>query len=304
MASVMLVNQEIGPLANELIRDPSKHLGHLVGCNLIYVLEDGWKGEKEFDFGRVSMKSHLAAVALDGRLREGEEVSCDNTEKLFLIEINKTLWQAMGQEPDADEMRSMSLYHLLCGCIVDDRGNLKVTQPDVRLFTEEIHVWGEKHPRIQALLRRLKSGSEGMGLLEDICLSAPEWHRAQAVADTLENPGRNAVSGRCEGLLEMEGGHAYLPLYWEVQNLGAGQRQRFYRAVAVHPQTFQEEAPGQEPELPFDKRFPTAGMLVLVGEDKEPYRVDPGHYRLLGPVEQVPQTCAMDLEALPVSVEA
>lgn len=299
MASVTLASAEISRYAHNLIDDPSKHLGHLSGYRLIFVKESGWKGKLEYRFGRVSMKSHLQAVALDGRLKDGVEVTCDNSEKLFLFEINQTIWNALASDPDGERLREQHLYHLMLHCLVDDNGLPKTQEPDIRLFTEEIHVWGDSLPRIQALLKRLKAqqSGAGAGLFADIQLDAKQAKTAQHVADRVSNPKRGFVDGTVPEFVTVGEGDAvehYLPTQWDVENLGAGVRQRFYHAVKVSLEAEDEPAP----ELPFDKRFVVPGMRVSQitwegsGKDLRSvttvFRVREAGFRLLLPIDRDP----------------
>lgn len=307
MASVKLDDGILRALAQGLIEDPDKHLGHLQGWPIVYVFESGWKGDKEFDFGRVSMKSHLAAVALQGKLKEGEEVTCDNTEKCFLIEINEDYWKLLDQvdKEGAADIREQCMYGLLCGCQVDEKGNPSTGKPDIRLFTEEISVYGEAHRNVQAIMKRVKgrqAGTEGGLPFNDILLSPTEKARAQWIADGIKNPAKTRdIDGTAPGLLELASGELMLPTYWgsaRIDNLAKDSA--FFHAVRVSPET-PEEAAGPAPELAFDKRFPVEGMrlkfsLTTDDEEKreqnrfETMRVREVGYRLLLPEVKVEQS--------------
>lgn len=201
MSIVKLDYATLGELARELISDPGKHLSHLQGVSIVPVFVSGWKGDKEFQFGRVSMKSHLAAAALQGMLREGEEVECDNTEKCFLVEVNLDLWRMIsspdsGFKPEETEARKrQGMYHLLLHCQVHPETQaLMTSQPDTRLFSEEVSVWGEDSLSLKAIMTRLKNRPAQDSLLQSLYLTGQEWIRAQAVAG-VEKPKRNLRLG-------------------------------------------------------------------------------------------------------------
>lgn len=304
MAHVKLSNLVLGQLGRDLISDPNKHLGHLSGWPIVYVFESGWKGDKETLFGRVSMKSHLQAVALRGLLVEGEAVTCDNTEKCFLIEVNEDFWHLIKDEPDVDLLREQQLYHLLCACVVDDKGNPSCVKPDVRLFTEEISVYGETNRSIEMLLKRLKgrrpTGADGSELpFNDIDLDAKQWKRAGWISDRLVNPKGRWLEGTAPGLLELPTGEKLIPTMADmVRRPGAEKPERYMRALLVSEET--EEEKTQAPELPFDSRWPSVGMRLRykavdgkrdVDEDTDAFplvRVREVDYRLFAPAELQP----------------
>jgi len=305
MATVRLDHTTLGALAYDLIKDPGLHLGHLQGVPMVFVFETGWKGEKEFLFGRVSMKSHLAAVALRGLLREGEAIECDNSEKCFLIEVNHELWIAIsnpdsGYKPEeAESKRRQGMYHLLLHCnIHPETQALMTSKPDTQLFSEEISVWGEDCIPLKAVLSRLKNRPSEAGLLQSLYLTPHEWTRAVAVAG-IERPKRGYKIGKGKDILVVGGGvapgatiseHASVfALLGEFQSDTSG---RFFQASRLKAW---ESVHGQ-PELPYDARFVVPGMQVETegvawddekGEDVEPTGgrwviVETG-YRLLEP---------------------
>lgn len=292
MSIVRLDYSILGALARDLISDPGKHLTHLQGVSIVPVFVSGWKGDKEFQFGRVSMKSHLAAVALQGMLREGEEIECDNSEKCFLIEVNLDLWRAIsnpdsGFKPEEAEARMrQGMYHLLLHCNVHpDTQALMTSQPDTRIFSEEVSVWGEDSLSLKAIMTRLKNRPAEDSLLQSLYLTPGEWTRAQAV-EGVEPPKRNFRLGKGKDVLCV-GGEAFLIFGTKTDEGG-----RFREAVRVAPW----EEVHALPELPFDTRFTVPGMQVETlgvswddpeGQDVEP---TPGRwvivetgYRLLEP---------------------
>lgn len=266
MSHVKLANLALGQIGRDLIADPGKHLGHLSGWPIVYVFEGGWKGDKETLFGRVSMKSHLAAVALRGLLVEGEEVTCDNTEKCFLIEVNEDFWNIIKDEADVDLLREQQMYHLLCACVVDDKGNPSCAKPDIKLFTEEVAVYGETNRSIEMLLKRLKerrpTGADGSELpFNDVELDAEQWKRAGWIADRLVNPKGRWLEGTAPGVLTLSSGETLIPTMADmVRRPGAEKPERYLRALLVSEET--EEEKTQAPELPFDSRWPSAGMRL------------------------------------------
>jgi len=298
MASVKLAYGILAPLALSLIKDPAMHLGHLQGVSLVFVMESGWKGDKEFLFGRVSLKSHLTAVALQGLLREGETIECDNTEKCFLVEVNEDLWNAIsnpdsGYKPEeAEAKRLQGMYHLLLHCQVHPETQVLMTaKPDTRLFSEEISVWGEDGLTLRAVMSRLKNRPTGNDLLLSLYLTPNEWTRAQAIGG-VDHPKKNFKVGKGRDILvigEKPSEEAFLVLDTDPQCDEGG---RFRHAVRVKAW---EQVHGQ-PELPYDTRFVVPGMQVETegvswddaqGQDVEPtggrWVIAHTGYRLLEP---------------------
>lgn len=305
MASTVRLDQTtLGTLALELIKDPGMHLGHLAGVPLVFVFETGWKGDKEFLFGRVSMKSHLTAVALRGMLREGEPIECDNSEKCFLIEVNHELWIAIsnpdsGYKPEeAEARRRQGMYHLLLHCnIHPETQALMTSKPDTALFAEEISVWGEDCIPLKAVMARLKNRPTENNLLQSLYLTPQEWIRAQAVSG-IDRPKRGFKLGKGKDILVIGGGvrpGAGQDLHTAFLVLGdfkCDEGGRYFPAVRIKAW---ESVHGQ-PELPYDTRFVVPGMQVetegLAWDDAKGEDVDPESgrwivaetgYRLLEP---------------------
>lgn len=159
---------ELRELADELINEEDKHLGHLKGKRKYFLFADAFKGKKALDYGKAEKPSGLPALLLGSGLPDYwmDLTGCD----CFLVTINHSLWQLLKTEREKRQV----LYHYLLRCSTDEEGRLEIRSVDFGMFSEEVRVWGEDLPNVRRLLDLLhKEGQEEMNFDSEATPASP-----------------------------------------------------------------------------------------------------------------------------------
>lgn len=140
-----------------LLDSGAEGIAHLKTEPIVFLFVCGWKGAKQYQWGKAQRLTGLTALAMRGAIPDNAyEAANPQDFEAWMITLNHDLWERIA----TDEEKEQVVYHYLLQCGQDEERIPQLVEPDIIAFKAEVARYGHCLPAAQRFIEALSATAQ------------------------------------------------------------------------------------------------------------------------------------------------